>query len=672
MATVTPGNRLYLYLLLRREIGVGQQVALSRLGEVLAADDIEPADLGCADVREVAEALPELLRVTTFRRGRLFVTPLENEELDAVIDRAARAREGKGSAPGGARGGKRSWRHGRGTKDPVATKPHREGAPASTGPRPALDVRPEDQKAEAAEQGTAHGAEAPDDEALAPAPVPTPEAPAPGGGTEAPRDDMPDAPDEVADMADSAPAASEATPGEQAGPAGTAGATGTGAEDAPEEAGPAGTPETVAAPAPDAAEPAAHEPEAPDQGAPATPVAPTAPSIHFTITYVPEEDEGHSEEGGAEVVSPATDDAPQAPRPRPATPAAGSLPRRPSTDVHVRDDELAELWRLLPLGADVAASVDEDWLVAEALGLAQARGSRVSFPLRRLRPDGTPVRVSLRRAPQSHGVRRWEVEVVDAGDVDDAGPEGLPIARGAWASLAPRAADDSHDPLLAFAGLVETGGAAFFERLASLAAPEPWGVPARPQGHAALGEYLAVTLARLRAEGKVVRDAEGQRAGLDTGLTTPAGEPIYLLLEATGSDVPWKASAGVGTQAVSGLPETPRPARYVRSLDDLAPDATLPVRGVDEDTDAACDAARAALVAARASWRVATPAWDVMSDETLLLVPLRDASAPDATARRVAALARRADTYELRAVLEPWQARVCARVVSAELPSWLA
>ena len=45
MPRITPGNRLYLYSLFSREIGVGKQTMLSRVEEVLLADDIMPCDL---------------------------------------------------------------------------------------------------------------------------------------------------------------------------------------------------------------------------------------------------------------------------------------------------------------------------------------------------------------------------------------------------------------------------------------------------------------------------------------------------------------------------------------------------------------------------------------------------------------------------------------------------
>ena len=50
MAKLTEGNALYLYRLLRDELGAGRQTPVARVEEVLAADGIAPADGGYSDV----------------------------------------------------------------------------------------------------------------------------------------------------------------------------------------------------------------------------------------------------------------------------------------------------------------------------------------------------------------------------------------------------------------------------------------------------------------------------------------------------------------------------------------------------------------------------------------------------------------------------------------------
>ena len=74
MPRITPGNRLYLYSLFSREIGVGKQTMISRVEEVLLADDIMPCDLACDSTRELLEQLDEFVRLTVFKKGRVYAT----------------------------------------------------------------------------------------------------------------------------------------------------------------------------------------------------------------------------------------------------------------------------------------------------------------------------------------------------------------------------------------------------------------------------------------------------------------------------------------------------------------------------------------------------------------------------------------------------------------------
>lgn len=649
MSGISAGNRLYLYLLFRREIGTGRQVGLSRLGEVLAADDIEPADLGCADVREVAEALPDLLKLTRFRKGREFVTPLDVPEFDAVLERAAHAAE-KGTAAQGGTRGKRSWRHGKAAKDPIPTKPRGMRAEA----RPV-----------AAE--TADGGDDADN--------------APGGGAPV---GVP-APEAVAAVADGPETATkQAEPLEDvANPTAEPGPEQVPEAGSPSEAEPEAAPEREALPRQEDAsvpeEGTAPEPDTSPEHSegmtaptPAPAVAPVAsphaePSIHLTITYVPEDDEPEEPitDVGPHQTEPVATIEAEAAHPAPSPAKAAPTPRLPRSiagDVLVRDEQLAQLYGLLPWGADATAILEEDWRVARSLGRVDAKGGHLRFPLRYLRADGTPVNVELRRTPRSAGGKRWRLAAVDAGDAEsgnpaDAGLEGLPARpAGAWAALAGDAATIENDPVRAFARLASMpAGTDVFAALSSLAAPEGW-------TRASLGEYLALTYARLVREGKVVASTDGTLREFDTGLATAAGEPVYATLaaRAAASGTPWQLGFSTdGTLAG----EVPQPAHYVTSLDDVALDPTLPV---EADDPVLAEAIRHTQAAARASYRLATPAWDVVSDRLLLLVPVEVGGT-----HKAAALERMDGCYRLASLLALEDARTCARVVSGELPGWL-
>lgn len=84
---MSAGNRLYLYQLLSRELGVGRQTLLPRAEEALAADGLEPADLGCESMRALCEQLSEFVKLTVFKKGTVYATVLPCEEYDRTLAR---------------------------------------------------------------------------------------------------------------------------------------------------------------------------------------------------------------------------------------------------------------------------------------------------------------------------------------------------------------------------------------------------------------------------------------------------------------------------------------------------------------------------------------------------------------------------------------------------------
>ena len=132
MPRITPGNRLYLYKLLSREIGVGKQTMLSRVEEVLAADDIMPCDLGCESLRELLEQLNDFVRLTVFKKGRVYATILPREDWDELLrqDEAADAKA-RDAAGGGAKGGPKSWKRKKAAKAQKKALKEKEKAEAA-------------------------------------------------------------------------------------------------------------------------------------------------------------------------------------------------------------------------------------------------------------------------------------------------------------------------------------------------------------------------------------------------------------------------------------------------------------------------------------------------------------------------------------------------------------
>lgn len=154
MATISTNNALYLYKLLKQELGCNRQTPLSDVEATLLADGIVPADLDCADTTTLMEALPEFIKLTVFKKGRVFVTIMPHEDFDAVLDKI----DEPGAADKAAAKGK-PWKRKRGTKALRPQKPYHkempvpeavsESAPESVSeaeptpvPEPALKLEP--------------------------------------------------------------------------------------------------------------------------------------------------------------------------------------------------------------------------------------------------------------------------------------------------------------------------------------------------------------------------------------------------------------------------------------------------------------------------------------------------------------------------------------------------
>lgn len=708
MPRITPGNRLYLYKLLSSTLGTNRQALLSRVEEVLLEDGIAPQDLGQGDVQSLMEALPEFVRLTVFKKGRVYATIVPNKEYDGYLERAGQS----GSGNAGEKGGKsKPWKRRKGSHDPKPTKPrHVEKPEAKPEPAPEPEAAAEPEPASAPE----------------PEPVATPEpASAPKPEPEAAPEPAP-APAPQPSLADEAP-------------------------DEPTE------PQVEATGA-----------EIREQPAPETPAS---SGINLTITYDPYEDMEADLAAAAQAQPAAPAPAPAAPEPTPVSapaPAAApapapnsqplphqNLPELFSAEVHCKDELLRVLYQKLPIDADVTRTLDEDWRVARSTGTLSGTRSRVTFPLRYLHEDGSgPVEVTIRRTSRPSSGKQWSLALVDGDDGtgtvhEQVGLEGLPAAdEGAWSDLSGTSQQDTGaaatSPLREFAQFAIIGS---WERtlgtLATMATPERWNFPGEgvggPSRYGILREYLTVTFHRAVEQGRIATATDSSLAAFNTGLLTPFGEDVYAVFSPNVGDIPWEldgfATAGsgeLGARLAATLPQLPQPASYLERVEDVvcqpghmlildteallgekvgrlprafladqlaeSPEASRLLRdGLDAGNGrlgrSACrelaraikgdpslyrrmvralqDATTLSLRLAQASYRMAAPAFDPSTSTMRLLLPL--CLVDDGVADCAMSLELMpSGAYRGAAILSLPRAYACARVVSRDQPAWLS
>lgn len=111
------GNHIYLYRLLRDAIGCGKQTFMTQVEEALAAGDMTAYDLGFESTRELLEELDDCIKLTVFKGGRLYATVIANEAWDAALAKGE-------DKPKTAKGAKQSYKKKkRGEKDLKAVRP---------------------------------------------------------------------------------------------------------------------------------------------------------------------------------------------------------------------------------------------------------------------------------------------------------------------------------------------------------------------------------------------------------------------------------------------------------------------------------------------------------------------------------------------------------------------
>ena len=122
--SMTPGNRLYLYRLLSTSLGFNNQVPMAKAEEILAADDVQPQDVGFLTAQAMFESkhFAGVAKVDVFKKGRILLTITRNAELDEALQAAedAEARQAEeAKAPKPAQKAKQSQR-GKAGKNPHA------------------------------------------------------------------------------------------------------------------------------------------------------------------------------------------------------------------------------------------------------------------------------------------------------------------------------------------------------------------------------------------------------------------------------------------------------------------------------------------------------------------------------------------------------------------------
>lgn len=115
--TLSLGNHIYLYRLLRDAIGCGKQTFMTQVEETLAAGDMAAYDLGFESTRELLEELDDCIKLTVFKGGRLYATVIANEAWDAALAKGE-------DKPKATKGAKQSYKKKkRGEKDLKAVRP---------------------------------------------------------------------------------------------------------------------------------------------------------------------------------------------------------------------------------------------------------------------------------------------------------------------------------------------------------------------------------------------------------------------------------------------------------------------------------------------------------------------------------------------------------------------
>ena len=421
--TLSLGNHIYLYRLLRDAIGCGKQTFMTQVEEALAAGDMTAYDLGFESTRELLEELNDCIKLTVFKGGRLYATVIANDAWDAALAKGE-------DKPKAAKGAKQSYKKKkRGEKDLKAVRPKHVKRPK---PETMVEAVPEPEpeaEIEVAIEVTAETeiAATTDSEVISEqdataelneAPKPTteeaadqPETPAFQNSDVFDNEAEDDQSDEPADqgVTESAPEPETPQPAisltvvydpENAN-AGITTMASTPVETKPSIENENATQveiETAAADAPVTVKPADStiKPEATPEPAPVIESVPTS--------------------GCDQIPAPAPAPAPAAaPTPAPAAPAIPEdFPVDFATEVFCPGPLLHQLSTYLPYGADTLGIVGEYYWIARERGTIEAARNRASFPLRYTQAgERHEVTVRVRRNTTGGLGSTWAIDKVE-------------------------------------------------------------------------------------------------------------------------------------------------------------------------------------------------------------------------------------------------------------------
>lgn len=418
--TLSLGNHIYLYRLLRDAIGCGKQTFMTQVEEALAAGDMTAYDLGFESTRELLEELDDCIKLTVFKGGRLYATVIANEAWDAALAKGE-------DKPKTAKGAKQSYKKKkRGEKDLKAMRPKHVKRPE---PEAMVEAAPEPEPETEIEVAIEVTAEAETEIATTTDPKVISEQEATAELDEAPKSTT----EEAADQPETPAFQNSDVFGNEA------------EDDRPEELAEQ-----------DATE-AASEPEAPQ------------PAISLTVVYDPENANAgittmastpieakssvENESATQVEVKTAAADAPvtvepadstikpeampepapviesvpasacdQIPAPAPSPAPAPAAPTIPedfpvdfATEVFCPGPLLHQLSTYLPYGADTLGIVGEYYWIARERGTIEAARNRASFPLRYTQAgERHEVTVRIRRNTTGGLGAAWTIDKVNA------------------------------------------------------------------------------------------------------------------------------------------------------------------------------------------------------------------------------------------------------------------
>lgn len=421
--TLSLGNHIYLYRLLRDAIGCGKQTFMTQVEEALTADDMTAYDLGFESTRELLEELDDCIKLTVFKGGRLYATVIANEAWDAALAKGE-------DKPKAAKGAKQSYKKKkRGEKDLKAVRPKHVKRPE---PEAAVEAVPEPEPETEIEVAIEVAAEAETEIAAMTDPEVMSEQEAAAELNEAPKSTT----EEAADQSETPAFQNSDVFGDEA------------EDNQPDES--ADQDATESTPEPETPQPAisltvVYDPENANAGITtmaSTPVE-TKPSVEHenapqveidTVTAdasatvertdsaaMPNADPesvSAAEPASAPEVTPVNE---QAPAPAAASAAVPSAPTIPedfpvdfATEVFCPGPLLHQLSTYLPYGADTLGIVGEYYWIARELGTIEAARNRASFPLRYTQAgERREVIVRIRRNTTGGLGAAWTVDKVE-------------------------------------------------------------------------------------------------------------------------------------------------------------------------------------------------------------------------------------------------------------------